>query len=76
VCAAFSIDRTMTGLDLCAASSPLRLEAAPDGDPFPAVVQTPRIGIAYAGEPWVTVPWRFLVSGSPSLSGRPSHPSD
>ncbi len=70
VCAAFSIDRTMTGLDLCDSASPLRLEVAPDGDEPVEVVQTPRIGIDYAGEPWAAVPWRFLVPGSPSLSGR------
>jgi DNA-3-methyladenine glycosylase len=68
VCAAFSIDRSHTGLDLCDPASPLRLEARPAGD-LPSIVETPRIGIAYAGEPWTSVPWRFLVDGSPSLSG-------
>jgi len=29
----------------------VRLEAAPPGDPAPAVEATPRVGIAYAGEP-------------------------
>jgi DNA-3-methyladenine glycosylase len=67
--AAFDIDRTCDGLDLCDPAAPLRLEAAPDGEPAPAIVTTPRIGIAYAGEPWITVPWRFLVAGSPSISG-------
>ena len=70
VAAAFSIDRAHTGLDLCAAASPLRLEAAPAGDPAPQIEATPRIGIAYAGEPWASVPWRLIVPGSPSLSGR------
>ncbi len=70
VCAAFSIDRSHTGLDLCAATSPLRLEAAPAGEPGPPIVETPRIGIDYAGEPWTSMPWRFLVAGSPSVSGR------
>ena len=53
------------------ARSSLRLEAAPEDEPRPEVVRTPRIGVDYAGEPWATVPWRFLVPGSPSLSGRP-----
>jgi DNA-3-methyladenine glycosylase len=71
VCAAFSIDRSQTGLDLCDPASPLRLEAAPADEPPPEVVQGPRVGIHYAGAPWTDVPWRFLVARSPSLSGRP-----
>jgi DNA-3-methyladenine glycosylase len=71
VAAAFAIDRSHTGLDLCDPASPLRLEAAPVGEPLPAWEATPRIGIAYAGEPWASVPWRLIVPGSPSLSGRP-----
>jgi DNA-3-methyladenine glycosylase len=68
VAAAFSIDRSATGLDLCDPASPLRLEPAPAGEPAPKVEATPRIGIGYAGEPWVSVPWRLIVPGSPSLS--------
>ena len=71
VAAAFSIDRSHSGLDLCDPTSPLRLEAAPAGERTPVVEATPRIGIAYAGEPWASVPWRLIVTGSPSLSGRP-----
>jgi DNA-3-methyladenine glycosylase len=67
--AAFGLDRSDTGLDLCDPASGLRLEAAPAGEAPPTVLATPRIGIAYAGEPWTSVPWRFLVAGSPSLSG-------
>ena len=70
VCAAFSIDRTHTGVDLCDPASPLRLELANDGEAPPAIATTPRIGIGYAGEPWVGVPWRFVVPDSPSLSRR------
>jgi DNA-3-methyladenine glycosylase len=68
---AFGIDRAVTGLDLCVPASPLRLEATPDGEPAPVVATTPRVGVGYAGEPWVSAPWRFLVTGSPSLSRRP-----
>jgi DNA-3-methyladenine glycosylase len=74
VCAAFSIDRAFTGLDLCDPASPLRLEPAPAGEEPPGIVQGPRVGIAYAGEPWASVPWRFLVAGNPSVSGRPPRP--
>jgi DNA-3-methyladenine glycosylase len=70
VAAAFGITRRDTGIDLCDPASPLRLEAAPTGEPVPAIISGPRIGIAYAAEPWASVPWRFVVAGSPSLSGR------
>ena len=68
VAAAFELDRSHTGLDLCDPASPVRLEAAPAGEPAPAVESAPRIGIAYAGEPWTGVPWRFIDPASPSLS--------
>jgi DNA-3-methyladenine glycosylase len=66
---AFGIDRTLTGSDLCDPGSALRLEPAPGGEPSPQIVAAPRVGIAYAGEPWVSVPWRLLVAGSPSARG-------
>jgi DNA-3-methyladenine glycosylase len=68
--AVFSIDRSSNGVDLCNPGSPLHLEPAPAGDPPPAVTATPRVGIAYAGEPWVSRPWRLLIASSPSISGR------
>jgi DNA-3-methyladenine glycosylase len=67
--AAFGLDRSFTGIDLCDPGSRLRLEPAPAGEPAPVVATTPRIGIGYAGEPWTSLPWRFVVAGSPSLSG-------
>ena len=67
---AFGIDRALTGIDLCDPAACLHLEPAPDGEPSPRIVTTPRVGIGYAGEPWVSVPWRFLVPDSPSLGGR------
>ena len=69
VAAAFGIDVTWTGMDLCDAASPLRLEEAPEGEPPPAVRATPRIGIAYAGAPWTEHAWRFVIEGHPSASG-------
>jgi DNA-3-methyladenine glycosylase len=66
--ACFSVDRSHSGLDLCDPASPLRLE-------LPAVLTemeieaTPRVGVAYAGEPWASRPWRLLDAASPSLSG-------
>ena len=76
VAAAFDIDRSHTGVDLCDAASTLRLEARPLDEPAPAVLATPRIGIAYAGEPWVSVPWRFVAAGQPVAEPpRPRRPA-
>jgi DNA-3-methyladenine glycosylase len=69
VAAAFGIDVTWTGIDLCDPASPLRLEAAPRDEPAPVVRETPRIGIAYAGAPWTEHAWRFVIAGHPSASG-------
>ena len=70
VAAAFGIDRTHTGLDLCDPSSPLRLEAAPPGSRPVVLATAPRVGIGFAGQPWTEVPWRLLDAGSPSVSVR------
>jgi DNA-3-methyladenine glycosylase len=69
VAAAFGIDRTMTGLDLLDPGSSLRIEAAPPGEPWPPIETTPRVGIDFAGAPWTDLPWRFVITGHPSLSG-------
>ena len=69
--AAFGLDPAMTGLDLCDPASQLRIEA--DGlRPGERVGSSPRIGVAYAGEPWVSRPWRFAIVGHPAVSGPPS----
>ncbi len=67
--AAFGIDRNLTGTDLCDAASPLRLEGPTGSIPDAAIRATPRIGVAYAGEPWTSQPWRLVVAGHPSVSG-------
>ena len=66
--ATFGLDRSWTGTDLCDPASALRLEP---GDPVAdqAVVATPRVGIAYAGEPWVSLPWRLALAGHRAVSG-------
>lgn len=68
VCAAFGLDRSLTGQDLVAPGAPVRLEPPPAGEPAPDIVAGPRVGIAYAGAPWTEVPWRLAIAGSPSLS--------
>ncbi|MEI7742151.1 MAG: DNA-3-methyladenine glycosylase [Chloroflexota bacterium] len=65
---ALGIDRSHNGLDLCDARSPLRLEAAPEESAGLEIMAGPRVGISHAGEPWVSVPWRLALAGSPALS--------
>ena len=67
VAAAFDITRAETGLDLLDHASPLRLERST----LPTeVLATPRVGIAYAAEPWRSVPWRLVDPASPAVSRR------
>lgn len=65
VAAAFDISREDTGTDLLDGHGSLRLE---DGAAPARIVQTARIGIAYAPEPWRGQPWRFLDPDSPAVS--------
>ena len=69
VAAAFGLDRTWTGVDLCDPASPLRLEVPTGRPPGQRVRATPRIGVAYAGEPWTSRPWRLILADHPSVSG-------
>jgi len=67
LCQALAIDRTQNGLDLCSAASELRLRpAGTSAGPVPArtVEAGPRVGISVA----VDVPWRFWLSGDPTVS--------
>ena len=66
VAAAFDITRLDTGTDLLDPRSALRLEPGPAPR---EVVATPRVGIAYAAEPWRSRPWRLLDPASPAVSG-------
>ena len=66
--AAFGVDTTWTGIDLCDPAAPLRLESA-GADADVDVVATPRVGVGYAGEAWAGRPWRFALRGHPSVSG-------
>jgi DNA-3-methyladenine glycosylase len=60
LCRAFGIDGSLNSLDLTTPNSQMWIEA---GQP-PAedqVMRGPRVGIGYAGEPWLSMPWRFLL---------------
>ena len=65
VAAAFGISRSETGTDLLDPRSDLRIEP---GTPPSRIVEVPRVGIAYAAEPWRSLPWRFLDPESPAIS--------
>ena len=60
VTAAFGVDTSRTGMDLCDPGSPLRLETRPT-DEVVEIQTSPRIGIPGAGQPWTGMPWRFSV---------------
>ncbi len=68
LCRAFGIDRDRNGADLL--RGPLTILP---GTPVPPARRgrTRRIGVDYAGE-WALRLWRFIVKGSPSLSGPPA----
>jgi DNA-3-methyladenine glycosylase len=76
VAAAFGIDTTWTGRDLCLPDALVRLERTP-GDPADIVADDrvevgARVGIGYAGPDWAGRPWRFTVAGHRSVSGAPA----
>ena len=58
---ALSIDKNLNGADLCGPKDAIFIEKGPE-IPEEDVQRTPRIGIQYASEPWLSQPWRFVVS--------------
>jgi DNA-3-methyladenine glycosylase len=74
LCQALAIDRTQNGLDLCSATSELRLRPAdtglrPRGETEIAV--GPRVGVSAAAD----VPWRYWIEGDPTVSPYRPHKS-
>jgi len=73
LCQAMAIDRTQDGLDLCDPGSSLRLRPVAAGAPGAPVSVGPRVGISAAAD----IPWRFWVTGDPSVSAyRRAKPRD
>lgn len=60
LCQALDIEGEFSGLDLCAAGSPLRFH---EGTSIPdeRVTRGPRVGLNKVAEPWLSKPWRFQV---------------
>jgi DNA-3-methyladenine glycosylase len=73
VAAAFGIDTSWTGTDLCDGGSPLRLQVGPPVSPG-AIRTGPRVGIDYAGSEAIERPWRLWLADEPAVSGRTSTP--
>jgi DNA-3-methyladenine glycosylase len=71
VCAAFELDRSLTGRDLFDPAAAIRLEPPPPDEPPPGVAAGPRVGIGFAGAPWTDVPWRFAIAGNGAVSRPP-----
>lgn len=65
LCKALGIDLRCNRLDLC--DGPLYV--AEDDYRIPGIVTTARVGVDYAGD-WASAPLRFLVEGSPWVSGK------
>lgn len=70
LCAALSVTRADSGVDLLSPASPLRLDLMAEPLPDDRIAATPRIGIDYAAEPWRSRPWRFIDRASEAVSGR------
>ncbi len=57
---ALAINGELNGSDLCRKNTSLWIEEGVTiSEEF--IQAAPRVGIAYAGEPWISKPWRFLV---------------
>ena len=65
---ALAIGREQNGVDVCSEESDLRVERGvivPGGE----VQTSPRVGIGYAPEPWLSLPWRWVwTAGDGSYS--------
>ena len=61
LCKALEIDGSLYGISLVSGESSLRIEQdAPIAEDD--VIISPRVGIQYAPEPWLSMPWRFRVN--------------
>jgi DNA-3-methyladenine glycosylase len=63
ICQALQIDKSFNGMDLCAPTGQLWVEA---GQPIleTSVTTGPRVGLNNVPEPWKSIPWRFLAAKS------------
>ncbi len=67
LCQALGIDRSLDGADVCDPASPLRISGRVAD--MPAVRSGPRVGVRLAAG----IPWRFWVTGEPTVSPYRAH---
>lgn len=60
LCRAMGIDGSLNGANLTTRENGLWIEPG-EAIPSSQITAGPRVGIDYAGEPWVSKPWRFQV---------------
>jgi len=60
LCQAFRIDGGLNGINLTDPLGPLYFSKSIPPEAA-SVIATPRIGINYAPEPWLSMPWRFYI---------------
>ena len=65
---ALGIDRALDAADLCGQRLWIEAGGLARGE---RIARSPRIGIDYAGAPWVDKPWRLFVEGSAGVSRTP-----
>lgn len=68
LCRTLAIDQSLNGLDLTGETLHLEDRGTPVADAD--VVERPRIGITFAGEPWISRPWRLYERGNRWVSKR------
>jgi len=67
LCRALGIDRMLDGADVCDPASPLRISGR--AAELPAVRSGPRVGVSRAAG----IPWRFWITGEPTVSPYRAH---
>jgi DNA-3-methyladenine glycosylase len=67
LCQAFGLDKRHHDLPLHHPDSPLWIASA-DSVPDHRVRTGPRIGLGKTPEPWLSIPWRFLIADHPCVS--------
>lgn len=68
ICQALDIDRALNGIAL--QGPELWIEDRGLATPPERVVTRQRVGVAFAGEPWATLPWRFYEAENLHVSRR------
>jgi DNA-3-methyladenine glycosylase len=71
LCQAFAVTRELDGHDLTKGADLWLASPPPTNSLLAQVALGRRVGVDYAGDGWADRPWRFWISGSPSVSRLP-----